>query len=146
MVEAIRGAFEQCCTRVTVDPTPQALELRDLAHLATQVRGTLRPEADLFELLAALHPTPAVGGVPRDRALRWIAATEAHSRGWYTGAFGWMGDRHRAELAVVLRCGLLDRHRLTLYAGAGITRASDPGAELEETASKFRPLLDRVLG
>ena len=146
VVEAIRGAFEQCCTRVTVDPTPQALELRDLAHLATQVRGTLRPEADLFELLAALHPTPAVGGVPRDRALRWIAATEAHARGWYTGAFGWIGHRRRAELAVVLRCGLLDHRRLRLYAGAGITRASDPDAELEETASKFRPLLDRVAG
>ena len=146
VVEAIRFALSDCCTKLTVDPAPHALELRDFAHLATRVRGHLRPGVDIFELLAALHPTPAVGGVPREDALRWIAATEAHDRGWYTGAFGWVGDRRRAELAVVLRCGLLDRRRLRLYAGAGITRASDPRAELEETASKFRPLLDLVLG
>ncbi len=146
VVDAIRTALSACCTKLTVDPAPHALELRDFAHLATRVRGHLRPGVDIFELLAALHPTPAVGGVPREDALRWIAATEGHSRGWYTGAFGWVGDRRRAELAVVLRCGLLDRRRLRLYAGAGITRASDPRAELEETASKFRPLLDLVLG
>ncbi len=144
VVEAIRHAFHRCCDEVEVEPAPRSLELRELSHLATAVRGRLRPGAGLFRLLETLHPTPAVGGVPRARALDWIRAAEPHSRGWYTGAFGWIGDRQRAELAVVLRCGLLEDRRLTLYAGAGITRASDPGAELEETALKFRPLLDRL--
>ncbi len=145
VVEAIRAALAGWCEAVEVADRPRSLQLRELSHLATPVRARLRAGTDLFPLLEALHPTPAVGGVPLERAMDWIRDHEAHRRGWYTGAFGWTGDPDRAELAVVLRCGLLEDSRLTLFAGAGITGVSDPAAELEETGLKFRVLLDRLL-
>jgi len=144
VVEAIRAAFANWCEEVQVEARPRSLRLRELSHLATPVRARLREGTDLFSLLEALHPTPAVGGVPLDEAMTWIRAHEGHRRGWYTGAFGWMGDAERAELSVVLRCGLLEASRLTLFAGAGITEVSDPAAEFEETGLKFRTLLDRL--
>ena len=145
VVEAIRAALADWCEEVEAEARPRSLQLHELSHLATPVRARLREGADLFSLLAALHPTPAVGGVPLDEAMAWIRTHEGHRRGWYTGAFGWMGDAERAELSVVLRCGLLEASRLTLFAGAGITEVSVPATEFEETGLKFQVLLDRLL-
>jgi len=143
VVEAIREVLASRCDHVETD-APGALRLNELSHIATRVRGRLRPGVGLCDLLVDLHPTPAVGGVPRPEALAWIRRSEADGRGWYTGAFGWTGDDERAELAVVLRCGLVGDGRLTLFAGAGLTPASDPAAELEETRLKFRVLEGRL--
>lgn len=144
VVEAIRRALSPWCESIEADDRPGSLRLHQLSHLTTPVRARLRRSGDLFDLLHALHPTPAVGGVPGREALAWIRANEEHDRGWYTGAFGWVGKQDQGELAVVLRCGLLQQRRMTLFAGAGITAVSTPSAELEETTLKFRALLDRM--
>ena len=90
---------------------------------------------------SALHPTPAVGGWPRDRADALIDELEAMDRGWYAGAVGWMDSRGDGEMAVALRCGLLWEDGARLYAGVGVMPDSDPARELEETELKFKALL-----
>jgi menaquinone-specific isochorismate synthase len=103
------------------------------------------------ELLAALHPTPAVGGVPRDAALGAIRAQEPFDRGWYAGPVGWIGA-DAAEFAVGIRSGLVWPDRLALYSGAGIVEGSVPDREWDEIEQKIADfaavlgLLDRSNG
>lgn len=97
-------------------------------------------------LAAALHPTPAVGGVPAEAALAHIAAHEPHARGWYAGPIGWIDARGDAEVGVALRSGLVRGASAWIYAGAGIVEGSEPGAEWEETELKLRPLREAIGG
>ena len=98
--------------------------------------GTLRDGVGDAELLTALHPTPAVGGYPTDRAVREIAEREPFDRGWYAGPVGWVG-RDGAEFAVAIRSGLVEGSTLSVFAGAGIVAGSVPGNEWEELDYKI---------
>lgn len=120
------------------------LELPNIVHLRTPIRARARRDTRLLDLLAALHPTPAVAGVPRAAAVRWIEENEPVSRGWYSGPFGWLDASGDGEFVVALRSGLVGRGRALLYAGAGLVRGSDPGAEWEETEAKMRALREAV--
>jgi isochorismate synthase EntC len=88
-------------------------------------------------VLRALHPTPAVGGLPRDVALRFLSEREPVERGWYAGPVGWVSSAGDAEIAVGIRSALLEGDVAYLFAGAGIVQASDPEAEYLETEDKF---------
>ena len=124
---------------------PEVVRFTNIQHLATTVRGELRePAADALELAAALHPTPAVGGWPREAADRIIDDLESMERGWYAGAVGWTDARGDGEFAVALRCGLLWEDGARLYAGVGVMPDSDPARELEETDLKFKALLSAL--
>jgi menaquinone-specific isochorismate synthase len=92
------------------------------------------------DLIAALHPTPAVGGLPRGAALRWIAKHEPFDRGIYAAPVGWIG-LDGAEFCVALRSGLVRGNELALYNGAGIVRGSDPGEEWQEIETKMQNFL-----
>ncbi len=144
VVDAILSALAPHCTGLQAGRRPDSLRLQQLSHFYTRVRGRLKPGSEPFALLEALHPTPAVGGLPRPAALQWIREHEGIERGWYTGAVGWLGGAGDAELSVVLRCGLVQGRKARLYAGAGITAVSDPAAELAETRLKLAALLDRL--
>ncbi len=146
VVDAIERSLRPLCTELCQEQPMQNLSLQSLAHLHTPISGRLRPGVSVFQLLERLHPTPAVGGTPRSLALEWIRQHDLNERGWYTGAFGWIGDEDHAELSVLLRCALIDGDRARLYAGAGITEISDPQRELQETRLKFQPLLQALLG
>jgi isochorismate synthase len=125
---------------------PEVVRFTNIQHLATSVAAELKdPAADLLTLAAALHPTPAVGGWPRDRANALIDELEAMERGWYAGAVGWIDSRGDGELAVALRCGLLWEDGARLYAGDGVMPGSDPARELEETELKFKALLTALV-
>ena len=87
----------------------------------------------------------AEGGVPRDRALRFLAEHENLERGWYAGAVGWIDANGDGEFAVALRCGLLWEDGARLYAGVGVMPDSDPARELEETELKFKALLTALV-
>jgi menaquinone-specific isochorismate synthase len=89
----------------------------------------------LSELIGGLHPTPAVGGSPRLRAMDLINELEGRSRGWYAGLVGWVGH-DAADFAVAIRSGIVRGNRMTAFGGAGIVRGSDPHAEWDETARK----------
>ena len=125
---------------------PEVVRFTNIQHLATSVEAHLSdPAADLLQLAAALHPTPAVGGWPREAADRLIDELEGMERGWYAGAVGWMDGRGDGELAVALRCGLLWEDGARLYAGVGVMPDSDPARELEETELKFKALLTALV-
>jgi isochorismate synthase len=124
---------------------PETRQVRNLVHLQTPISAELRADVGVFDLLAALHPTPAVGGFPAREAAQWIRQNEPLERGWYSGPLGWLDADDNGEFAVAIRCGVLTRRRAYVFAGAGIVRESDAKAEYAETAAKMTPLL-RALG
>jgi isochorismate synthase len=138
------SALQPLASTVAARP-PEVVRFTNIQHLATSVEATLAdPPAEALELAAALHPTPAVGGWPREAADRIIDDLEAMDRGWYAGAVGWTDSRGDGEFAVALRCGLLWEDGARLYAGVGVMPDSDPARELEETELKFKALLSAL--
>jgi salicylate biosynthesis isochorismate synthase/menaquinone-specific isochorismate synthase len=138
-------ALERFATHVTAR-APVVVRFTNIQHLATSVEAELRaPAADALTLASALHPTPAVGGWPRENADALIEELEAMERGWYAGAVGWIDGRGDGEFAVALRCGLLWEDGARLYAGVGVMPDSDPARELEETELKFQALLTALV-
>ena len=145
VVEAVAEALRPLCEELSWDPEPVLLSTANVWHLATRFRGVLRdPAPSALELVAALHPTPAVGGAPRDEALRTIAELEPFDRGTYAGPVGWMDAGGDGEWAIALRCAELRGSTARLFAGAGIVAGSEPERELEETERKFRAFLDSL--
>lgn len=127
-------------TSGVVASEPSVERFRHVQHLVTHIQGSPLPEVDIFGLAEALHPTPAVGGVPRLAAMERIATLEQLDRGWYAGGIGWVSGTGEGEISVALRCALLEGGVSRLYAGAGIVADSEPALELEETRWKFRAL------
>ena len=141
VVSSIRSALLPLCDDLKTAESPVSMKLGSLQHLWTRVTGRLKSRVTLFDLIEQLHPTPAVGGMPRQAALDWIRAYDNTPRGWYTGGFGWLGACDEGEISVVLRCALLARDHADLFAGAGITAISDPAREYLETQWKFSAIL-----
>jgi isochorismate synthase len=138
VVDAIRAALRPLTERLDVAPAPTVLPLRHVQHLVTPIEGTLHERAGLLALAGRLHPTPAVGGEPRDLALALIDEHEGFDRGWYAGPVGWLGADGDGELWVALRCGIVEGARATLFAGCGIVADSDPQREWQESRIKLR--------
>jgi isochorismate synthase len=145
VVRAIRDALAPLCASLEVPESPRLLRVEGIQHLETPIAGTLRGAANLLDLAARLHPTPAVGGAPRAAALAWLSEHEALARGWYGGGVGFLDAAGGGELCAALRCGVVCGTDARLYAGAGIVAASDPEAELVETRLKLRALLVPLL-
>lgn len=141
VVRALREALAPICVGLDVPEAPRLLRVEGIQHLETPIAGTLREDANLFELASRLHPTPAVAGAPRDAALAWLAEHEALVRGWYGGGVGFLDAAGGGELCAGLRSALVCGTDARLYAGAGIVAESDPEAELVETRLKLRALL-----
>jgi isochorismate synthase len=146
VVDTLRANLAPIVASLEVGATPGVLPLAHLQHLVTPVTGTTRDEAGLLALGATLHPTPAVGGAPRDVALAMIEEHEAFDRGWYAGPIGWLGADGDGELMVALRCGLVAGRRATLFAGCGIVADSDPAREWEESGLKLRTMIAALGG
>jgi salicylate biosynthesis isochorismate synthase len=142
VVDAIRSALEPLCEGpISIDAEPRARELRDLVHLETAIEGRLRGGCDVFDVIAQLHPTPAVGGTPREAALAHIADAEPFERGFYAAPFGVVDADGDAEIVVALRSGVFRDREAYLFAGSGIVLGSVPDNELAETDLKLRALL-----
>ena len=112
-----------------------------LRHWRSSIVGTARPGSSLFDLVRALHPTPAVGGFPSAAAQSWLAAHGEQRHAWYSGGFGILSPEGDGEFSVALRSALLDGNRALLQAGAGIVAGSDPVQELAEIEAKLGTLL-----
>ncbi len=126
---------------VRAEPEPHVLTLARIQHLETEIRARVESGRSVLDLVAALHPTPAVCGVPRDAALELLRHEEPFERGWYAGPVGWFtldGDGH---FVPALRTAVGGPGGWRLFAGAGIVRGSEPAAEWDETAIKFQPVL-----
>lgn len=152
VVRAIRDALAPRLSGLTVSPEPALLRMPNVQHLHSVVAGLLRDQADIFELVSCLHPTPACGGTPRDGILERIRIQEAFDRGWYAGPVGWVDRGGSGEFAVAIRSALLRQsHDLAahateaiLYAGCGIVAGSNPDAEYQESSLKLLPLLEAI--
>ncbi|OAM87254.1 hypothetical protein AW736_23650 [Termitidicoccus mucosus] len=125
---------------------PGLRRLANVQHLHTPVEAALPPTVRLLDALARLHPTPAVGGTPREAAIARIRELEDFPRGLYAGAIGWIDSRGGGEFFVGLRTALLEGDRARLYAGAGIVAGSSPEKELAETELKFQAMQTALLG
>ena len=145
VVDAVADGLAKVADRVQVG-RPEVVRLATVAHLATEITAELTgPLPTALELAGLLHPTPAVGGSPRDAALAAIAALEPFDRGCYAGPVGWVDRAGDGEWALALRCATLDGRRAHLLAGAGIVPGSDPDTEWAETEYKLRAMLEVLL-
>jgi menaquinone-specific isochorismate synthase len=144
VVEAIR---DQLAPFGDVSVGEQGIRrLSTIQHLRTPIEATLDAETHVVDLVEALHPTPAVGGLPPETARETIRATEAFDRGWYAAPVGWFDAAGDGEFAVAIRSAVASGRRATLFAGNGIVGDSDPADEWAELGPKFRPVLDELTG
>jgi menaquinone-specific isochorismate synthase len=144
VADDVRARLAPLVDGIDAEPAPTVLALRRRLHLRTRIAGAPRAGARALDVLAALHPTPAVGGYPRDAARAFIAGAEGFDRGLYAGAVGIIGRDARgaefAEFAVGIRSALLAGRTAALYAGAGVVPGSDPKEEWDEVEGKMSDL------
>ncbi len=141
-IDAVHDTLLGWCSYVDYEAEPSVVAVANLQHLATLVEGRLsHPAPSVLELVAALHPTPAVAGRPLDLAVAWIAEHEGIDRGRYAGTAGWVDAAGNGAWAVSVRCAELDGATARVFAGNGIVADSDPQTELAETRIKFQALL-----
>ncbi|MDI6771518.1 MAG: isochorismate synthase [bacterium] len=144
VVDLLREDLAGACTEVSADNGPGLLKVANVQHLCTPLTARVRPPMTLLDLVARLHPTPAVGGVPRDKSLEWIRRYEGLDRGWYAGPVGWVDRRGEGEFAVAIRSALVHGDEAVLFAGCGIVADSDPDQEYEESRLKLRPMISAL--
>jgi isochorismate synthase EntC len=154
VAEAIGAALAPLCSFLELPTEPTLVRLHTVMHLGTAIHGTLlrRPTADhpdgevptALDLVSALHPTPAVGGVPTDRAVDTIGKLEPDLRGTYAGPVGFVDGDGDGRWVVGIRAATLRGSTARLAAGVGIVRGSEPAAELAETSLKFTAVFDAL--
>jgi menaquinone-specific isochorismate synthase len=152
--EAIGRALAPLCSSLDLPTEPALVRLHNVMHLGTAIHGILlrRPSAGhpdgevptALDLVSALHPTPAVGGVPTDRAVDAIGKLEPDLRGTYAGPVGFVDGDGDGRWMVGIRAATLSGSTARLAAGVGIVRGSEPAAELAETSLKFTAVFDAL--
>lgn len=141
VADAVRVRLAPLTEALDMPDTPQIKRLTNIQHLYSPVRGRLKTASGVLPLVEALHPTPAMGGVPQARAMDYIAQAEPVPRGWYASPVGWIDHNLDGAFAVAIRSAISQNERVWLYAGAGIVADSFPLKEWDETALKFKPML-----
>ena len=131
------------CT-VKRDVEPHVLALARIQHLETKIAAEVPPGISLLNILASLHPNPAVCGIPRDVARSVLTDGEDFDRGWYAGPVGFLDSEGKGIFVPALRSAVRRGEHWRLFAGAGIVAGSDPALEWEETELKFRPVLGAI--
>ena len=144
VVNVLRERLSDMTQQLDIPNTPGILRLSNIQHLHTPVSGVLNEAAGVLHVIERLHPTPALGGQPRDAALRFISEAEPVPRGWYGAPIGWVDARLDGMFGVAIRSAVSQDKRVWLYAGAGIVEDSVPQKEWNETALKFRPMLNAL--
>jgi len=143
VVDAIREQLAPVADDVRVGR--QSIRALDsVQHLHTPITADVAPDGHVLDVARRLHPTPAVGGLPPDAALRTIRDAESFDRGWYAAPVGWIGPDGDGAFAVGIRSAVAAGREATLFAGNGIVADSDPDEEWEEVQLKFRPMLEHL--
>jgi isochorismate synthase len=147
VVDDIADCLRPLLDELFVPEAPSLVRLRSVAHLGTEISGTVSDSQTIhvLALLGAIHPTPAIGGVPYDAAFELIRDIEPFDRGFYGGALGWIDASGDGLFYLAIRAIWISDHHLWLAAGAGIVEGSSPEGEQRETRAKLRSILDSVL-
>ena len=143
VADTIRAQLAPFSASVSAGPR-RIRRLATVQHLWTPITATLDTAEHVLSLVEALHPTPAVGGLPPERALDTIRETEPFDRGWYAAPIGWIDAAGYGTFAVALRSAVARGDTATLFAGVGIVSDSDPDREWDEVQLKYRPILDEL--
>ena len=143
VAETIREQLEPFAASIAAGEQ-RVRRLATVQHLHTPVTAELDADRHVLELVEALHPTPAVGGLPPDRALETIHDTEPFDRGWYAAPVGWIDAAGNGAFAVAIRSAVATDRQATLFAGVGLVADSDPDREWDEVQLKYRPILDEL--
>jgi Isochorismate synthase len=143
VAETVREQLEPFAASVSAGDR-RVRRLATVQHLHTPITAELSADRHVLELVEALHPTPAVGGLPPARALETIHETEPFDRGWYAAPVGWIDAAGNGAFAVAIRSAVATRRLATLFAGVGVVADSDPDREWDEIQLKYRPILDEL--
>ena len=143
-IDSLVAALSEFTKEITVDSEPFSIALPNLWHLASDVKAFLSSHSTSLQVVNALHPSAAVAGTPRDKALEVIEEIENIDRGRYAGPVGWLGADGDGVWAIALRGAQLSNGKLTAFAGCGIVSGSDAQAELDEAILKFKPIVDSL--
>ena len=145
-VRSVADALAPHCTGMNVPEAPFVLHLPNVMHLATDVTGVAQDGSGALTLAAALHPSAAVGGTPKDAAVRLIDEIEGLDRGRYAGPVGWIDASGDGEWGIGLRSAQVEDEgrRVRLFAGCGIVADSVPADELAESSAKLIPVRDAL--
>ncbi|MFC1557032.1 isochorismate synthase MenF [candidate division KSB1 bacterium] len=138
--QSVENSLKKLCTRIHSPRNVTVVKLARVQHLFTKFTGTLKNEISDADIVKELHPTPAVGGHPKDKAIKKIQSLELFDRGWYAGPIGWIGI-DKTEFSVAIRSALIRKNKLSLYSGAGIVTGSIPDLEWEEIENKISNFL-----
>ena len=148
MVDDIVNTLAEHYDHIEADAQPSIVTLRTIAHLGTWINATANDAdhaPDALEVLRLLHPTAAVGGIPREAAYELIRRLEQHDRGHFAGPVGWIDANGDGEWWIGIRGVMVNGREFESWAGAGIVSESDPIAEREETKDKLASVLSSVL-
>jgi isochorismate synthase len=149
VTDFIKNQLEAISSNLKIDKT-ETVKAGSLLHLKTKVTGVLNEKSNLKTLVRALHPTPAVCGLPREKAKKFILENEYYKRSFYTGFLGELNIQdskfktQSSSLFVNLRCMNISKNKAFLFIGGGITKDSNAKKEWEETVSKSN-VMKRVL-
>ena len=148
VIDMVHDTLLPFCSYLDWQPEPSVMQVANVQHLGTLMQGMLsKPFMHVLDAAIMLSPTPALGGFPKQEALKLIDQYEGIVRGRYGGAVGWFDQKGNGAFAVAIRCAQLspDRTSARLFAGGGIVADSDPAAELAETQAKFQAMLAAII-
>ncbi len=138
-VEAVRiflnNQLDPCCTDLQCG-SPEERPFGNLRHLYQKLDGMLKAKISDKMLISKLHPTPALGGFPREYTLRYLRSMEPIQRGWYGAPIGLVSEKE-TDLAIAIRSMVVSQNQIHLFAGAGIVKDSDAAKEWEELDRKI---------
>lgn len=144
VVREIRNRLLPYSDEIQVSDRPSIRKMSNVQHLLTPITAWIKKKTQLLNLFFELHPTPAVGGFPKEKSFNLIQEIEGFDRGWYAAPIGWFSLSGSGDFSVAIRSGLIEDNKATFYAGCGIVPDSDPIKEWEETKLKFIPMLSAL--
>jgi menaquinone-specific isochorismate synthase len=142
VIDYLKSNLEDLINNFVISEIPKIKRLKNIQHLQTEIRGQIKSDVDIFNLVSKIFPTPAVCGIPKDVAINELENLENFERGIFTGIIGWFNFYKKAEFYVAIRSGLFKDNFLSVFAGCGIVQNSNALDEYKETELKLKVITD----
>ena len=139
----LEAELAEFCSEVKKVDAERIYRLKNVQHLVSRYRATVKSGVSPFDVMNRLHPTPAVGGVPRKVAVDFLRQFEPYYRGWFAGPVGWTNGQE-GDFAIGIRSARWTGTALHVFGGAGIVAGSDPLEEWNEAELKMKNFFDLI--